>query len=403
MSTRPSLSLAAPSTGSTIASETLLTRPFVLLLCVHFFFSFSWSAFLLLPKYLTQEFHASSAVIGAASSINLFAGVALTPLVGALIDRGARRPMIFWGTLLHGLLAAGFAWIHTVGAPLYVMRALLGVVYVLVFNADATLAADMAPPQKLGQAIGLCGVASVATNALAPSLGEVVADHWGWGWVFLLAGASSWLAMLLALGIREPDKDSLTQSSRETGASALSLIFDSARFGAFACAAAAGAAFGALFTFTQAFALSLGAKQVSGFFVGYTASALFVRILLGNVADNLGRRRVVLAALVLYGIDATGSAALRPALLPLLGAGLGLAHGFLYPALNAIAAEGVPRARRGAVMSYFSACFFGGFAIWVYGLGWLAKSSGYSLVFLLSGALVWCSILVLPRARGVEA
>jgi MFS family permease len=158
-----------------------------------------------------------------------------------------------------------------------------------------------------------------------------------------------------------------------------------------------------LFTFTQPFALSLGANRVSSFFVGYTATALVVRTLFGNVADKLGRRRVAFAALLLYGLDTTCTAALRPALLPLLGAGLGLAHGFLYPALNAIAAEGVPRARRGAVMSYFSACFYGGFAIWVYGLGWLAKSNGYSIVFLLSGALVWSSILLLPRARGAAA
>ena len=81
---------------------------------------------------------------------------------------------------------------------------------------------------------------------------------------------------------------------------------------------------------------------------------------------------------MLYGLVACMSAALRPSLLFALGAGLGLAHGLLYPALNAIAAEGVPRARRGAVMSYFSAAFYGGFAIWVYALGWLAKATGYA-------------------------
>jgi MFS family permease len=95
------------------------------------------------------------------------------------------------------------------------------------------------------------------------------------------------------------------------------------------------------------------------------------------------------------------TAFLRPRSLFFAGAGLGLAHAFLYPAINALAAEGVPRARRGAVMSYFYGSFAAGFALWVLLLGVLAKSHGYPLAFLLTGALVWLSIPFLPKpAKG---
>jgi MFS family permease len=121
------------------------------------------------------------------------------------------------------------------------------------------------------------------------------------------------------------------------------------------------------------------------------------------VADKFGRRRIAFAALVLYGLVACMTSQLRPNLLFAAGAGMGLAHGFLYPALNALAVDGVSRARRGAVMTYFLGCFNGGFALCVLGMGLVAKSHGYPVVFLATGTLIWSSLLFLPKAQRLSA
>ncbi|HEX7453572.1 MAG TPA: MFS transporter, partial [Polyangiaceae bacterium] len=184
---------------------------------------------------------------------------------------------------------------------------------------------------------------------------------------------------------------------------ALSLVLERRRAGAFVCSMAAGAGFGVMFTFTQPFALLLGAEKVSGLFLGYTACAVLVRLGLGSIADRFGRRRIAFAALVLYGLVACMTSQLRPSLLFAFGAGMGLAHGLLYPALNALAVDGVPRARRGAVMTYFLGCFNGGFALCVLGMGLVAKSHGYPIVFLATGILIWSSLLFLPKAQRLGA
>lgn len=135
-----------------------------------------------------------------------------------------------------------------------------------------------------------------------------------------------------------------------------------------------------------------------------TLVALVVRLLLGGVADAWGRRRVALTALILYGFVTSLTSLLRPQLLFAAGAGLGLAHGLLYPSINALAAEGIPRARRGAVMSYFFGCFGAGSALWVLGQGMVAKAYGYPVVFLATGVLVWSAIGFVPRkALGLSA
>lgn len=389
-----------------VDSERLLTARFALVLCLQFCFGLSYSTFFLLPKFLARQFHADADAIGAVAATALLASVIASPWTGAWLDRGARRPFIAWGALVNGLSGCGFSLIHAVSWPIFGLRVVHGVSYGLVFNGIVTLAADLAPPKKLGQAIGLCGAASILSNAVAPMIAEPIADARGWGWVFLLAGAAALFTALLALAIREPVQASELAHERELddSPSALALMREPQRVGAFICSAANGAAFGAMFTFTQPFALALGANVVSGFFLGYTLVALAVRLLLGGAADAWGRRRVALAALALYGCVVSLTSLLRPNLLFAAGAGLGLAHGLLYPSLNALAAEGIPRARRGAVMSYFFGCFGAGSALWVLGQGVVAKAYGYPSVFLATGLLVWCAIAFVPKkALGLSA
>jgi len=363
----------------------------------------SYSTFFLLPKYLSREFQASASAIGAVAATALIASVLASPITGTLLDRGARLPFITYGALVNGLVGGAFAGVHAISAPLFLLRAAHGVSYALVFNAIVTLAADLSPPKKLGQAIGLTGAAGTVANALAPALAELVAEAWGWPLVFVLAGGAGVSAGLLSLAIQEPRAATPAGSAAlpapaEPEPSAFALIGDPARLGAFVCSAANGAAFGVMFTFTQPFALSLGAARVGSFFIGYTVTALSIRLFLGNLVDVWGRRRVAFYALALYGLVTGMTSLLHPSLLFFAGAGLGLAHGFLYPAINALGVEGVPRARRGAVMSYFFSCFNTGFALWVLGVGAVAKSYGYPVVFVATGLLAWLALAFLPKS-----
>jgi MFS family permease len=396
----PSATLEPTHTAASATdSDVLLSKPFVLVLCVQFSFGLSYSSFFLLPKYLARVYHANADVIGAVAATALLAGVFAVPFIGAAIDAGSRRSIIIAGSLINAFSAAGFALVHAVALPLYALRALNGISYALVFNAIVTLAVELAPAKKLARAIGLCGAAGMLANALAPALGEYIADRYGWSLVFWLAGGAALVATGLSLLLREPTTKAGQSSAKATIPPAWRLMLEQARAGAFVCSAAAGAGFGVMFTFTQPFALLLGARLVSPFFVGYTVCAMFVRVGLGSFADTFGRRPVAFAALAMYGLVASMTSLLRPNLLFVVGAGLGLAHGFLYPALNALAIDGVPRARRGAVMTYFLGSFNAGYALWVMGLGVVAKSHGYPILFIATGLLLWASLLILPRKR----
>ena len=102
------------------------------------------------------------------------------------------------------------------------------------------------------------------------------------------------------------------------------------------------------------------------------------------------------AALVLYALAALAMVELRALGLLPIGLAVGLAHGVVYPTLNAIAVEGVGEDARGKVMALYNAAFNAGFSGGSLALGVVAERAGYPLVFGLGAA---ACLLALPLLR----
>jgi MFS family permease len=374
----------------------LFTRDFALVLLTQVTFGVSFSSFLLLPKYVVTELHGSPAQVGYVGALAVMAAVLSSPTCGKLLDRGGRRPLMLAGCLLSGLAALAFLGVTHIGPYLYAVRVLQGISYTLYFVAAATLVADLAPAARLGQALGWFGSAALMMNAVATMIAERVARDFGWNTVFAGAAVMGFAGAAITLFLREPK-----HRPRPAPASAApGVSVTNARLAVLWAAVAGGAAFGAMFTFTQPLALSLGDTNMSPLFAGYTGMALAVRLLFGNLADRFGRARVSGAALALYSLVVAATAGLGHGWLGALGMGFGLAHGVFYPALNALALEGVPREERGTVGAHFNAAFNGGVFIVTFCFGQIAQAYGYRVVFLLVACLsVTGSFVLRGQAR----
>jgi MFS family permease len=165
----------------------------------------------------------------------------------------------------------------------------------------------------------------------------------------------------------------------------------------FLVSALIGATFTAMFTFQQPYALSLGARKVSSFFIGFTVAALVMRLGFGGLSDKLGRRRVLLASVCLYVAVPLAMARLRVGMLWAYGAGLGTAHGVLYPTLNALVAERSAPRVRGRILAVLNGSFNAGGALGATAWGLIAERLGYSAVFLFASAVSALSFGALLR------
>jgi MFS family permease len=374
----------------------LFSRDFALILLTQVTFGVAYSSFLLLPKYVVTELHGSPSEVGYVGALAVAASVLSSPLSGRLLDRGGRRPLMLAGSLLSGLAALAFLGVTHIGPYLYAVRALQGFSYTLYFVAAGTLVADLAPAARLGQALGWFGSAALMMNAVATMIAERVARDYGWNAVFAAAAVMGFAGAAVTCFLREPKHKPSSAPLVERPR----LDVASARLAVLWAAVAGGAAFGAMFTFTQPLALSLGDTNISPLFAGYTVVALAVRLLFGNLADRFGRARVSGAALALYSLVVATTAGLGHGWLGVLGLGFGLAHGMFYPSLNALALEGVPREERGSVGARFNAAFNGGVFIVTFCFGQIAQAYGYRVVFLLVACLsVTGSFLLWGQAR----
>jgi predicted MFS family arabinose efflux permease len=156
-----------------------------------------------------------------------------------------------------------------------------------------------------------------------------------------------------------------------------------------------GAAFGAMITFHQPFALALGITKVRGFFIAYMLTAVFSRVGTGNAVDRIGRPVVAVASLVLYAIVVLAMQRLRPGWLEPLGAALGIAHGFFFPAYSALIVERARPEERGKLMALSNAAFSGGFALAGVLLGAVAEHYGYPRTYLVAGLVTAGGVVLL--------
>jgi len=367
----------------------LFTRNFVKLLLAQASFGYAFSSFFMLPKFIVTELSAGPVEVGRVAAAFGMAVIVLIPITGVLVDRLGRRPFMVAGALLMAAASAAFTLVSEIGPLIYGLRALQGTAFAMVFVGGATIAVDEAPPERIGQAIGLFGLTMLSMNGVAAASVEAIAGGVGWSWAFAAAAAAATVCAIFARGLHDgagaargrPGSSLWQVASRPTLAPLWFII------------GLVGAAMCAMVTFHQPFAIELGLTNVSGFFVAYAATAIFVRAGLGHFIDRAGRRRVAIAALAFYAVVVAAMAELGGGTgLALLGMGLGVAHGFCYPALNSMAIGGTPSGERGKVMALFQGAFNVGFSGAALGFGWLADAIGYPPVFVV-GSL--CALVAL--------
>jgi MFS family permease len=366
-------------------------RSFWLVLTAQTAFGLGWSTYLILPKFLAAELGADAASIGRVSAMSGFAAVTAIPVVIALIDRIGRRPLFQMGCLLVVALALGFTAVDRLGALVYVLQAAVGSAFVLAFNASATMITDFAPPERLGQAIGILGAANMATNAVSTIAAEQLAHSVGWRAAFQLSAAMGVVGLLISLWIREKPREAAR--SQLAGRDEKKPLGPLLRVLLVGCLA--GAPFSAMFTFQQPYALELGAQQVSVFFAGFTFSSVAVRVFFGSLGDRHGRRGVACAAMVGYAVISLLTTKLQVGWLWAYGIGFGLAHGVFYPTLNALAVELAAERARGRVITLFNGAFNAGYGLSTLLWGLVAGSRGYPALFLLAAGVSLGSAVLL--------
>ena len=183
------MSTAAPdSVASGSDARPVLTGTLVALMAVGSGLSVACNYYVqpLLPE-LSDEFGASSSVVGLLVTMSQLGYVAGLALVVPLGDRLERRGLVTVITTLTagGLLALAAAPSLAVVFPIV---ALIGVTSVGA-QVYVTIAADLARPEQRGRAVGTVMAGLLIGILVARTVAGLVAQAWGWRAVYVLAGS----------------------------------------------------------------------------------------------------------------------------------------------------------------------------------------------------------------------
>lgn len=381
--------------GSDALPARMLTPAFAALLVVNVAFSFALSTFFLLPKYLVQELGATPSDVGAVATGFGLTMVLAVPLLGRLLDGSRDRAVMIGGCVVMAVSALGFVFVTKLGLAILLLRALQGIALSMFHNAASVIVADLSPPGRMAQALGLFAGTGMVMTAVAPALVELIAERSGYAPAFALAAFAAALSVLLALRVPVPRHQTRVESSLR------SLLSRSTSLRMIAVLGGTGLGFGAMFTFSSPFALALGIENVRGFFLAFAGGAVCVRFGLGGAIDRIGHRRVSTFALTGYGVSVAAMYFLAPGRLELLGGLFGLFHGLFLPAFTAFVVSESAAHERGKMMTLFNGAFNVGNTLVVL-LGMIAERHGFPLVFGATGVLVLLGPLLLagwPRAR----
>lgn len=338
-----------------------------------------------LPVFLEERGYSNS-LIGALMSMATVAAL-LRPAFGRLADRGGRKTVLAWGTLLLGLSTFLYTAFST-AVPLFLIRFLNGFGLAAYHTAAYAMVGDLAPRSRRLQAIAFFYISVDVTIALAPILAEALVDARGYTFLYLLAGGIASTSFLCSLMVREtipasrkeerPARRGLTPLHRAVYLGTMGFTLT----------------FGALQTFIVLSSQKNGIARGELFFTVFAVTLIFFRLAVGRKADRIPRDLLILAsgAVTLAGL---ATLAFAPSLAVLVLGSLLYALGFAYlpTTMSALLLDHTPEESRGLALGLFMAVFDTGVGLGGLALGPLADGLGYPAMYLASGALALVCLL----------
>jgi predicted MFS family arabinose efflux permease len=314
--------------------------------------------------------------------------VLLRPWAGRVGDRRGRRPLMLLGAAIFAVSVLGYELAST-PALLASLRLLSGAGEACFFVGMATAFADLAPPERRGEAMSLASLALYLGIGLGPVLSEVALARSGFTAAWLLAAGAALAAVALVTRVPETrvaEPEALEPHRRLVHPAGLLP-------GVVLFASIVGMA--GFLAFVPLHVLDIGMTSAGSALLLFAVTVVAIRSAGARLPDLLGPATAIRAALVLSAVGLVLVGVWHDAAGLHLGAvvfGSGIA--LLTPSVFALAVAGVRANERAQVMGTTSAFIDLAFGVGPVAMGFVAGAFGRPAAFL-TGAAVAVAGLVL--------
>lgn len=334
---------------------------------------------------LTELTADSGVAVGITTALQFAPALALSAWAGVLADRVDRRTMLLITNGTLGLLAFGLGALVLSGHVrlwhVYAFALALGCVSAFDGPPRQTFVADMVPPERLSNAVGLNSASFNAARLIGPGLAGLLIAAVGSGWVFLINGASFAATILALLAMRMDRMQPRTVVPRARGQFRAGVAYVRGRPDLLVIMAVVGvvSTFGLNFQLTLAMMARTVFDKGAGEY-GALGSILAVGSLTGALMAARRERprvRLVVGSAFAFGL-AGGALALAPSYwtFALLSIPVGYTALTMMTAANATIQTTTEPVMRGRVMSIYMMVLLGATPIGSPVVGWIGEHVG---------------------------
>jgi len=183
----------------------LYNATFITMALANLFTVSSFGAFFLFPLYIINH-GGSKSDIGIIMGIFALSAVLCRPWISNMVDRIGRKRSYTVGCiiisilpLLYLLLRGSLSQFYL---PLLFLRVIHGVGVAICFTAAFTYIADIIPPDRLNEGIGMFGVTGLTGLAIGPVVAEIIIGRFGFAIFFLATAGMAAMGLVLHLHLR---------------------------------------------------------------------------------------------------------------------------------------------------------------------------------------------------------
>ena len=349
---------------------------------VNFLVHFSFMLIVpLLPLYLSETFGATKDTIGLVLTGYTVMALIVRPFSGFMVDSFPRKTVLvicgfFFFALFAGYLAAGSL------VAFAIFRTLHGAPFGATTVAASTVAIDVSPSSRRGEAIGYYGLSNNLAMALGPALAVVLLGAFNGNYkaLFWVSLATSFIGLVLDLSMKLPARDFVPEK-KVISLDRFFLLGGWREAIGIACFAFS---YGILSTYVAIYGKEeLGITGGTGLFFGLCAIGLITSRLTG--AHALRENRVSRNASMGMCVSIFGYLLFAALHNPIgyYGAALiiGLGNGHMYPAFQTMFINLAPNSQRGTANSSILTSWDAGVGLGVLIGGLCSEYWGYHSAF----------------------
>lgn len=375
------------------SAKSIYGRDFWLVFFASFALNSCSNLFAMFPLWVVDLGGGASTIGAIVGTGPLFALLA-RPYVGPAIDRRGRKAISFRFLALDAVALALYLPIHTLGWPIYVVRAIHGALEGTARVSLFAMVYDLLPEGRQGEGMSIFSLCGMGPAAIAPLFGEMLIRHVGFSAFFSTAIVLVAIGAILAKMLPDDRLQHHAHHEAPRGPSYLALMRDAKLQPLWVVTLLFSLAISSRLSFVAPFAYHKGIATVGGYFFIYSLVAVATRLVGSRIMDRVGLGRVLVPALVILAIGmALIAGAGHAGVLSIAAAIGGLGHGYLYPALSALVITRTDTNAMGRSSSIYTSLYDAGTMAGPYLLGIVGEYFGYGPLFIVSGAIAWIAAL----------